>query len=136
LVITMMIGQLAGDVGGGAAGVHHEGIAALHLGGSEPRDGLLGFGVLHQALAEARLAQLVGNADPAVDLAYQPLAGHDPDIAANGLAGDVELAGELRYGATAARRDGFQDGRLPGRSEQDALPWVKRLSLSGIRARF
>ncbi len=137
-----VIDQLAGDVGGGAAGVHHEGVAVLHLGRGEPRNGLLGLGVLHQALAKARLAQLVGHAHPAVDLAHQPLAGHDPDVPPDGLAGDLELAGELRHGAAAARRDGFQDGRLPGRSEHVLLPCVRPLlrvtclSLSGIRTRF
>jgi hypothetical protein len=121
---VVVIDQLSGDVEGGAAGIHHQGIAVLHLRGRQAGDGLLRFGVLEQALAEARLAQGVGHGDPAVHLAHEALAGHRPNVAADGLAGNLELAGELRHGAAAACRDGFQDRRLPSRSEHLALPWA------------
>ena len=108
-----MLGQEPGEGSGGGAGVDEEGGALAQVEGGQGRagDAGLGLGVVPLALEDAGLGggQHGCGQGPAVDLAQGPGAVEDGEVPADGLDGDVVVAGELGDADAALARQGRED---------------------------
>ena len=110
---AQVLGQEPGEGPGGGAGVDEEGGALVRVEGGQGRagDAGLGLGVVPLALEDAGLGggQHGGGQGPAVDLAQGPGAVEDGEVPADGLDGDVVVAGELGDADAALARQGRED---------------------------